>query len=207
MRNIGPKKRRARRNTDSDVLAAIHERMLIKGIAGAAIHRELEADDQFRGRVPSLRTVQTIVRDYSTQDDSGSWGLADAQGDEASLVLPVLRSLLHEEDGRRHLSKDEAKWIVRVRRAAPELKPIGAYLLARAYLLQEQQEEDTEELDRLLALRPWRPSDEGSRVAERLVETGDLSQFAWMLGERLLFDSVSERFPTVADPPMDRESP
>lgn len=196
------KKRRRRRNVDADVLAEIQVQALIPNVNAAGIQRTLESDERFRARVPSIRSVQDIVRELSVTDASGAWTLSDATEDEASLVLPVLRALLIDGTGPARVSKDEAKWVVRVQRAKSGLPAMGIYLLARMYLIRDRNHETVDDLDKLLALQPWAASDR-LKATEKLAESGDLSRQAWLLGHRLSFESVQERHASIVEPPSE----
>jgi len=111
--------------------------------------------------IPSLRTVQNIVADLRPRESSGSWSLADANTDEAALVMPVWREVVEYTQGEvSHLTQAEAEWIVKIRRLAPELYPKGLsfwhiYLLAREYVLLTDREKPTTGPDAYLAYAPW----------------------------------------------------
>jgi hypothetical protein len=138
------------------------EGLAIEGRTAAQIERAL-ADQGIRpASWPSRRTIQRIVKAARTHDSSGPWSLGDAKDGEAQIVLPVLRAYLNltalrevREERDHFITRAEARWIVRVSRAAPELHPFDVYRLARAYLARESRAEPTYDLDALLAFTPW----------------------------------------------------
>lgn len=136
------------------------ERLAVEGLTPAQIERRLIDEGIHIAEQPSRRTLQRIVQAARIKDTSGAWSLADAEGDEAEVILPVLRAYLNLvslNDRARDLflTKAEAKWIVKVRRAAPSLHVFDVYFLARAYLVRESRRQETFDLDALLAFEPW----------------------------------------------------
>jgi hypothetical protein len=141
---------------------SIVEGLAMEGRTAGQIQRELIKAGVRAADRPSLRTIQRIVHDMRLQDRSGPWSLSDATGDEAGLILPVLRAYLNltalrEVKSERDLfiTKAEARWIVRVRRAAPNIHPFDVYRLTRAYLAREERGLPTYDLDAMLAFTPW----------------------------------------------------
>ena len=53
-------------------------------------------------------------------------------------------------------SKSEAKWIVHIRKIAPDLELGKVFLLANFYRIREVRKASTHDLDAFLALAPWR---------------------------------------------------
>ena len=112
---------------------------------------------------PSLRTVQRLVAKLTPPKPSDPWSLADAEGDEAGLILPVLASVIEETRGQsQYLTQAEADWIVRIRRAAPDLDPVIVYALAGSYPVWAERG-GTNPLDALLAFAPWRSNENRQR--------------------------------------------
>lgn len=167
--------RRRRRNWPPLLLSRIAE-LAATTASAAEIHRQLteEAEsgtaDFRKGDVPSLRTLQDIVADCRPPDDSGLWSLADADGDEAALVPPMLASLAKQTLGHfRHLTREEARLIARILRAAPDL-PLGLplWVLALVYRQRRNRGIPTVDLDTFLAFAPWRGDVERDRYDEAL---------------------------------------
>lgn len=159
-------KRARKRSWPPAVLKRIAE-LVPTGASASRIHDQLE-NEALKGQaqfsvteIPRLRTVQNIVADLKPRDPSGPWSLADADTDEAALVMPVWREVVDYTQGKiSHLTTAEAKWIVRIRRVAPELYPNGLsfwniYLLAREYVLLIEQKKPTTGPDVYLAYAPW----------------------------------------------------
>jgi hypothetical protein len=110
------------RRIDGRVLQAIGE-LRSKGWTNAAeIQRELERRAEETppafpvAVLPNLRTIQRILRDLTPRDDT-RWSFADANEEDAGLVLPVLAAMIEESEGRRRwLTQSEARWILKIRR-------------------------------------------------------------------------------------------
>jgi hypothetical protein len=173
-------RRRRRRNIDVDVRVEI-ERLANSPSANAtAIHRSLVDDDRFEGRVPLVRTVQSIVKESRVRDSSGTWSLQDAATpDEARILLPVLGAKLALSERADPLTNEEAKWALVVGRAVPDLSARNTYTMARAYLVRSERGEPAADLDVLLALRTW----ESTEASEAAWKAGKLSNEAVVLSE------------------------
>lgn len=111
---------------------------------------------------PSRRTIQRIVQAAQLVDQSGPWSLSDAKGDEAQYVLSALRAYLNitaktkpRPDRPWFITKAQARWVVRVARAAPGLDNVNVYRIARAYLAREARKKHAYDLDAMLAFTPW----------------------------------------------------
>jgi len=141
---------------------ALIERLAIERLTAADIERELIDRGMAASDRPSRRTVQRIVQAARYNDQSGAWSLGDAEGDEASLILPVLRAYLNltamrtaVEPRDHYITKAEARWITRIRRVAPDLHVFDVYRLARAYLARVSRNLPTYDLDALMSFEPW----------------------------------------------------
>ena len=140
--------------------------LLDRDMTAAEIHRQLEADAGPDGRVgkygfrdtevPTVRTVQNIVRPLRPPDDSGRWSVADAEPGEIPLILPVLGHVLMLTGGRRgHVTRREARLILRVRAALPRANPSFVWSAVRDYA--RRKADDTADLDAWLALNATTP--------------------------------------------------
>jgi len=124
--------------------------------------------------VPSLRTVQSIVSEYTPRQPQDPWSLADARGDEAELVMPVLQEVIEDTEGRVcQVTTVEAEWIAAIRRLEREPYPKGLsfwdiYLVAREYVLLKERGEPTAGVDAYLAFAPWRSIEAALRYEEAL---------------------------------------
>ena len=83
----------------------------------AQIRRELEKRPDLEYELPSDRTIQMIVKEARPPDPSGPWSLADAEPRDVALVLPVLAAVVGKSQGRQHVTRAEAKWVVKLRSA------------------------------------------------------------------------------------------
>ena len=162
------KLRQRRRSWPLSVIGRIKE-MAASELSSGAIYRrlELEARSGEAGfgldDVPSRRTIHNIVDEHTPKDESERWLLKDAEGDEATLVLPVLATLIEKMEGRRsYVTQAEAQWIVRIRRATPDLDLWTVYTLALAYMVRVEGG-TKDHLDAFLAFAPWRSEDDHRR--------------------------------------------
>jgi hypothetical protein len=146
----------SRRRYTAAAIQAEVERLTNEHRSPAAIYRELERDERFADRLPTLRTVQNIARDFSPPDPSAAWSLADAEDGEPAAVLPVVAAITQYTEGRvRGVSRREAEWITRIREASPSVEPVTCWRLARLYFGRTERKESTAPLDSLLAFAPW----------------------------------------------------
>jgi hypothetical protein len=151
--------------TDPRIVERIHE-LADEHMTPAQIDRQLErdVDDELSSlyrlhdRLPQRRAIQNIVRAHTPRDPSGPWRMSAASNpSDAALILPVLAAVAEHSAGRTTtVTMREAEWIVRVLTAAPDVPPFDAYQLARQYMRFQDRGVDTEPLDAVLALAPWR---------------------------------------------------
>lgn len=154
----------------------------------AQIHKTLGDDPRSHGYdtgdVPTLRSIQRIVRDLAPKDATGSWTVASAEPEEISDVLDVIAEITVRSEGRvKDVTERTASWIARLRRAVPTLRPVLVFELAKDYMRREDNSEDTEDLDFYLAFasRSERaPEPDKSAIAEQHAE-----QHARLYPERL----------------------
>jgi len=166
--------RHRRRNVHPSVMSYIVDKVLdVETPTATAVYDGLTTDSAFWARLhpntprPSLRTVQDIVREFRPPDPSSKWSVAEAEGDEARLVLPVMVQIaLRSKQRRLHVTNGEADWIIRVRRAVPELDPWRVYQLARMYMVMQARKQPTDTLDLLLGLYLTPPGTVSKVMAE-----------------------------------------
>lgn len=138
------------------------------------IREALRGIPQFNGRVPTLRTVQRIAKEFVPSDESGPWTFNEADPDDAALVLPVLAEVIERTKGHRtEMTRAVAEKVARIRRVAPDLHLWVAYSLAVAYLAKEGTK--TDDLDAFLAFAPWR-GDENMKRHQHAVQEGWVSE-------------------------------
>jgi hypothetical protein len=144
--------RRRRRQIDADIERAII--LLADNHTPTQIHRELERR-LGKEHVPALRTVQRVMADV-TPKDAAPWQLAEADPDDAAVILPVLGAVIERTEGQvRQVTRGHAEWIGRLRRADPTLPAWTAFALARIYVAQVDRGQSTAPFDELMALAPW----------------------------------------------------
>jgi len=150
------RKRTGRPRVEGDVEDEIR-RLALMNWTAAQISRELEKRPDFVGRVPQDRTMRRAVRWYRPDDTSGWWSVAEADPEDAALVLPVLAEGIERSGGWwQRFSKDLAGWIVKVRLAAPDMPPVWALQVAFSYWSHGRHDEPSDNLDTMLAFAPWR---------------------------------------------------
>jgi hypothetical protein len=156
---------RGRPKVDGDILQEITS-LALRGWAPGQVYAELAKAPAFRDRLPARRTVERHVAAV-TPRAAEPWVWCD--DDDAPVVLEALAEVIHRTDGRKvQFSRGEAAWVARVRRAVPDLPCYPAYLLARAYLLREEAEEQAADLDGFLAFAPWRSNTHRQRWEEAI---------------------------------------
>src|SRR5829696_5625872 len=125
-----------------------------EGYSAAQIYRELNAKGLLGENPFTPKTVERRVREFARLDASGPWSMVDADPEEARLVLDVLAFAYAETEGRAWISKERAKWIVRVRTACPTISDELAGWVAREYQRLTSAGGDTQHLDLFLGTRP-----------------------------------------------------
>jgi len=157
---------RRRRNMNKALESWIEDKASLNW-SPAKIFREMKTDKRFRNKVdfPTQRTVERIVKDVEIRDKTGPWSVADQSDngvflytpEDATLILEVLADVILASTGqKRFFTKQEAKWVLRIRKLVPDMKLPGVWQLAHAYMLSESRNEPTERLDTYLAFKPWR---------------------------------------------------
>lgn len=113
--------------------------LVIKGWSAAQIERRLALE--FKGHVPSPRTIQRVVKSLQEEVDAAAgadrqdWSLLSSSDGEGKLILPVLKAVIVETEGRKDtISKRVAGLVVKVRRVAPDVDPWDVYDFAVRYI-------------------------------------------------------------------------
>lgn len=143
------------RYIDVDVQYRI-EALAHEGFGGAQIERELLKDEGIRDRLPTLRTIQSIVREVQSRPDkSGPWRVEHMAPEDAAIVLSVFAAMA-SSNRRKAFSADEASWIVRLSRMYPDIQAPFSYYLASIYIQRRAGGKSTDDLDAYLGFQPWR---------------------------------------------------
>jgi len=168
--------------------AASNEELLEVAEGLAPLHLDLlDVLALLEAKIPDERTIRRRITERRPPDPHDPWTLATTKGDKAARLLPVLRAVLERTEGRtKGFSKATAEWVVRVRRAAPDLDPWYAYRIALAY--QRRTDLDTEDLDILLAFTPRR----GEKEMDSLFAWARAHRPKWLLRTRLLLKDSGE---------------
>lgn len=160
-----------KRHVSIEVEKAI-EKLALRGYEPIQIYRYLEEKPELRDKLPSLRTVQNIVRDMSLSDRSDVWTLAKSDVDTARAVAYVLPLVVEFSNGRiTSFTQAEANWLAKVHTLAPDCPPHILYIVAKQYMRREHIAQPTVDLDLYLACAPWR----GEAHARRYEVTKKLS--------------------------------
>jgi len=112
--------RRARR-IDGRIYEVLRE-LVVKGWNnGAEVHRELQRRFPTTAAevvpIPDLRTIQRVLCDLTPSDGGSLWSLAEAEPEDAALIVPVLAAMIEDTEGRRpSITRTEARWIAKIRR-------------------------------------------------------------------------------------------
>ena len=144
--------KRTKRRVASHIKAEIERLHVEEGLTPREIEDRLY-DERADDEIPDSRTIRRYVQRIRSPKGE-AWSLSDCS-DPGDAPL-VLEALAVAPGFRFQLSREEGAWIVRVRKAAPDLTPRAARTMAHLYAARAQQERDTWALDALLAFAPWR---------------------------------------------------
>ena len=136
--------KQTRRRIDKRALKKIIETAETSDKTPAEIFEELQESFKNSGllkRVPSMKTVERIVsetRQLAGREEADPWGLGaigEVHDIDESFVLSVIQEALKSGTSKWAglPTKDEARWIERIRRVAPDLDPLRNWALARDY--------------------------------------------------------------------------
>jgi hypothetical protein len=184
MRGNGNMTHKGRPRTDPDIVGQI-EVWAGDGFGPGSIREKLLGDDRFRSRAPSLRTVSQYAGRIRKKQLSPYWNLEDSP-EGAALIMPALREKIEHSFGReRRLTVDEARWLARIRTAAPNIPIASAFVRARAmtWVNAGDEGEAEESLQAFLAYEPWT---DGAKAYIDAFERG------WI--KTLLFDPLTSEF-------------
>lgn len=147
------------RRIDGWALDEIIAQATIPGRTPAQILERMKENPDSQGRIlPSLRTVERIVKELRASDEADPWNIDDTSSDSARVVLDVLRDLIFDGHlSHPRISKAAARWVVRIRGIvpSPELDSWAVWLLAQLYRSRVEKGLGTDDLDCYLAFRPW----------------------------------------------------
>jgi hypothetical protein len=155
------------KRTDPDIRDRIAD-LAAQGATAKRIADILSADEEVADRVPGERTIRAIASRYRGADPSGPWSVATADPSDVPHVLPVIADMLEAEVPAKFrfswLTVREARHVATMRRYAPDLPSVSAFLLARSLVVAEDSQEPTRDIDEFLAFAPWR--DAGDRYVK-----------------------------------------
>jgi hypothetical protein len=174
-------RRKRPRRIDPEVREEIER--LTGQLSGPQISRKLELDERFADLVPSLRTIQSVMREASIPDirtQADVWSLATAAPGEAEHVLPVLGCVMDRTAGKvTELRRDHAAWIARLRGALPHLDAWYIYLQAGQYAKAIEQGIPSNTIDLRLAREAWLPSAHKEEAQGEAFARGEVDHLSW----------------------------
>ena len=142
---------------DPELRAAI-EMLAAFGWRAPQIERVLGGVPGFRDQMPDTRTIQRYAR--RARRSSGPdepWERMEMAGHEAALVFGTMAAVMQRTGHFPTLTRAQARWLLWVREAVPDLDPVEAWELGLLYFARERSKtHDYADLDALLAFAPWR---------------------------------------------------
>lgn len=116
----------------------------------------MKATEGWEGKIPTMRTVQRLLKDVVVKEDPHPWDWQDSS--DPQFMLEVLAQVVLRTEGwRQHLSASEAQQLEVIHHASSDIPPFLAYLLAR-YLMSETDGGGPRHdiVGLALAFAPWR---------------------------------------------------
>jgi hypothetical protein len=109
---------------------------------------------------PDIRTIRRMATEIAPIKTSDRWSMVDCDPEDARLVLDFLAGCMAEHTTfigyNNYLSKEEAKWVIKLSKAAPGASPRIISALVTLYTARVANEiADTTDLDAYLAFKPW----------------------------------------------------
>jgi hypothetical protein len=179
------------------------ESKVVAGYKAIEIFKDLELflQKEGKGRVPpEIRTIQRIAQTIKYQDSNDSSGLwsintindKDNKPEDARLVLEVLAY----EISRKHIFKSypcfsctQAKWIIKLRKIAPDAPPRIILLLANICVMKASNNADNfVDVDAYLAFTPWKNRDCKKRYEDAVLTDDTLRVPLYTLLVTVLFE-------------------
>jgi hypothetical protein len=118
------------------------ERLAKDGMSPGEIERDLLAREDATGSypyadlLPERRTIERYAKAQQLPKADDVWDWAQASPEEAGIVQPVLAAAIAQTDGRiATFSRAQAEWVVRIRRAVPEMPAHVVWRFATEYSL------------------------------------------------------------------------
>ena len=102
--------KKARKRVDIDIRAAIADQLDLYGgkCSAAEIYRFLDQQDEFRGRLPELRSLQRIAKEYREGGDTQEWHWSQYEPEDARILLDVFASVVAAKSRASSLVEDDA---------------------------------------------------------------------------------------------------
>ena len=104
--------KRTTKRVDIDIRAAIADQLDLYGgkCSAVEIYRFLDQQDEFRGRLPALRSLQRIVKEYREGGDTRKWHWSDYEPEDARILLDVFASVVAAKGRASSLVKYDADY-------------------------------------------------------------------------------------------------
>lgn len=143
----------------------------------AAIANQLGLE--FEDQAPQPRTIGDWIRNgiIALSAPADPWSMESGSPDDAVLVLPAIREAIDRSNGfLSGLTTEEARWVVRIRKAAPTIPIASAFMRAQAMarVPARRQGEAIRDLEIFLAYAPW---DDGAAAYTEAFTAGRIPTF------------------------------
>ena len=186
-RQIRPRKRgrkKGQRDITPQAMRAIVKMMFEpRPPSGPEIERRLNEmvdSGELAGEVPLIRTIQRVRRELLFPETTDLWRIDDGKPEDAALILQVLGEIIVLTKGRkRTFIKQEAEWVLRIRKMIPDADSLKVWDIARSYLLHELRGQDSGPLDVYLSFTPWRSKEHYDRYWLAIEHLEDVRVREW----------------------------
>lgn len=173
------------RRTHPDVMQKIDDILAVapKNWTGERLQTRLKTEFSNRSkvRIPTVRTLQRILKSKTIEDDTAQWNIDDYSAEDSRLILEILPQIAILTYGATvTLTIKEANSVLKVRRVAPDLGIYGVWRVSYLYRLYEQTGKPTTTLDMFLALAPWQEDESWRKTTyENMTKLGWLEKHDW----------------------------
>lgn len=165
-----------------------------KGLSAAQAYSSLGKNPKFAYRLCDPRTVQRRWAEYGPADQGEPFSLMDCEDDDAELLTRLIGEVVQHTEGSRWPTRQVAKFMVRVARAAPGLSAYKIFSIASEYvrLNRSGDEPARHALDWYIVCRPWEGGESEKRYAHYVI-SGKCQRPYYVGGFQLIYSK--EDFP------------
>ena len=124
-----------------------------EGLTASAIMDRLISEQEER---PHPNSIRRWMDEAKGAGPTWTLGMVGSGGSSAAIVLRALGTLAWASGNRRvTITQEEAKWTVRIARAAPTIEPFVAFQIGKLYSDRLAHGRETRSLDVYLGAAPW----------------------------------------------------